>query len=629
MDQSNVALTENLDKAYSTSGSKCLDFFTRITRSATISDYVTAFFAAWVEDKETACKILLNLRDIRNGKGEKMIPCVLFVVLKLSLDETTYTDMLKELIKIGCWKDLLRILDIYTRYSTPLRMNKRRQTYLVPTEIRLYTDQLRTDINILNQTNTPTNAATNTPIHLATNTPIHPAISLCGKWAPSEHTHYDHHPLHFAQKIASGMNLSAKDYRQTLSRLREHLHILERYMSTQRFNEIDFSHIPAAAMMKMNRAFNRDTNAANTESEPRRLLHLSYAAYLANLSKGQTKVNIKGIQPHELVRTYLSTANSDITNQTELIELNELVEAQWDTLKAAVKKTGSFDNVIAVVDVSSSMNGQPMLVSIALGILVAELTQGIWGGKMITFSEEPEWHVLTGSSLKEKVACLTKMKWGTSTNMRSVFTMILNDAVTHSLSADQMIKTLFIFTDMQFNCSTTNSGSAMATSAAGCSETEWMSTFEWAKSLYTAAGYRLPDIICWNLRTSDTKTLPFTRSDQGFATLSGFSSELFSYVLLNQELTPCSLMNHVLAQYNVPASIKQCQTDLTFVKMEQLASAVEKATIKRAYKQTNRIDSILLTTDSTDSNIDPVLLEPLLTDPMLSDSLTDMEMSVL
>ena len=44
--EKNVIKTENGDKALSTSGSKCLDFFVRITRNAPVPDYVPEFFNA-------------------------------------------------------------------------------------------------------------------------------------------------------------------------------------------------------------------------------------------------------------------------------------------------------------------------------------------------------------------------------------------------------------------------------------------------------------------------------------------------------------------------------------------------------------------------------------------------------
>ena len=230
-------LTENGDKAF-ISENKCLDMFTRITRNAPVEDYLNCFKLAWKENKETAIKILFNLRDIRKGKGEKLIPIVLLVFLKLNLDSSTYEDIIKLLLQYGCWKDILRIMEIYCHYtilsrnplgsdpkSIPQRVNKKicQQGRIgnktiqrsIRKDLELILDQPLSDKKI--------------------------AISLCGKWAPSEKTHFDHFPLFFAKQIMKEMNLTRKEYRQSLSKLRNHLCILERLMATHQFDKIDFS----------------------------------------------------------------------------------------------------------------------------------------------------------------------------------------------------------------------------------------------------------------------------------------------------------------------------------------------------------------------------------------------------
>ncbi|KAK6252822.1 hypothetical protein QUC31_014542 [Theobroma cacao] len=45
---------------------------------------------------------------------------------------------------------------------------------------------------------------------------------------------------------------------------------------------------------------------------------------------------------------------------------------------------------MAVCDVSGSMSGISMEVSVALGVLVSELSEEPWKGKLITFSKNPK-----------------------------------------------------------------------------------------------------------------------------------------------------------------------------------------------------------------------------------------------
>lgn len=537
--------TENGDDAYESTGSDCLDFFTRITRGAPLQDYIQAFIQAWRENKEIAVKILMNLRDVRNGKGEKLISIVLLVYLKMTIEEATYQAILEQMIKYGCWKDLLKIIEIENRLH--LEMNKKKIPMKKSIEIEMFANQLRTDCTILESDKEDDHRK---------------AISLCAKWAPSEKTHYNHFPIFAAKNIMAELLLTPKEYRLMLSKMRKHLNVLELLMSTQQFDKIDFSKLPSVAIMKMKKAFSRDSNAEGEESELRKNLHLSYRQYLENLSKGKTKVNIKGIQPHELVSTYIS-------NQTEL---DELVEAQWKALKERIKQNGVFRDVTAIVDVSGSMYGQPIEVAIALGILVAECTIGPFYGKMITFHEKPSWHILTGDNLLEQVQCVKKAEWGSSTNMRAVFDLILNTAKKASLTQDEMVKTLFIFTDMQFD---------------HC-DRHWESAFDYAKRTFNEAGYQLPKIVCWNLRTSVSKSLPARQDTENMVMLSGFSAELLKCILDAKEFTPISMMMHILEPYDVPIEVSQSIAhDLTHPNtnfINFLEKAVQKSQFKKAFR---------------------------------------------
>ncbi len=146
--------------------------------------------------------------------------------------------------------------------------------------------------------------------------------------------------------ISKAMGLTAKEYRKLLTKLRNHLNILEMLMATQRFDEIDFSKVPSVAMLKMKHAFSRDHNSKKLESDARKKLKLAYADYLLKLVKGETKINVKGIQPHEIIEQYKKCS-----------EINDLFESQWTTIKNRVLETGAFKDVTAIVDVSGSMHG--------------------------------------------------------------------------------------------------------------------------------------------------------------------------------------------------------------------------------------------------------------------------------
>ncbi|KAL7209963.1 hypothetical protein ACSBR1_031518 [Camellia fascicularis] len=86
------------------------------------------------------------------------------------------------------------------------------------------------------------------------------------------------------------------------------------------------------------------------------------------------------------------------------------------------KKEG-FKKGIAVCDVSGSMEGQLMKVRVALGLLVSELSEYPWKGKIITFNKKPQ----------------------------KVFKRVLEAGYYGNISADEMIERVFVFTDMGFD----------------------------------------------------------------------------------------------------------------------------------------------------------------------------------
>lgn len=72
-------------------------------------------------------------------------------------------------------------------------------------------------------------------------------------------------------------------------------------------------------------------------------------------------------------------------------------------------KKGKLSNCIAVCDVLGSMEGIPMEVCVALGVLVSELSEEPWKGKLITFSADPELHIVEGDTLLAKIEFVKRM----------------------------------------------------------------------------------------------------------------------------------------------------------------------------------------------------------------------------
>ena len=476
-------VTENGCGAFSSSGSVCLDFFTSIVRGSPPEKVKEMFKKAWVENKHLALQILMNLRD-RDGKQEKQVSFDAFTALK-EFAPKTYLKNLDGFIGVGCWKDAL-VLNSMSAHS------------LVPSpELQLMAAQLAEDYATVKGSASASASAAAPKV----------SVSLVGKWSPTEGCHYGAE----ARKIAALLGMSMKEYRMMNTTLRTNLDVLERHESLNTWDKIDFSHVPATAMRKQKKAF---------------MKHLpeKFGGYLSAVMDGKAKMNSKGVQLHELVRHYMHHGGQDAA-----------VDAQWKALIDRLATAGTFKNAVAVCDVSGSMSGVPMEVSIAFGIALAELSAPPFNGKMITFSEVPAWHRVVGATLGEKVRSVSSAHWGMSTNFIAVFEMLLAEAQVYRLAADQMIQKIFVFTDMQFN-----------SASAGKYET----AFSAIKAKYAAAGYALPQIIFWNLRDTHA-SFPVQKDTPGVAMMSGFSAEMLKLFLDQVEMTPYSMMVRAVSKYRV------------------------------------------------------------------------------
>jgi len=491
--------TENGMAAHSSTGSACLDFFASVVRDTPSAKVVDLFRTAYLENPYLTLQILMNLRDcIGDGKQEKRVSFDALAFLK-TWKPRTYLKNLKGFTDVGCYKDLL-VLDSMCRH--PL---------VADPELKLMAAVLKMDKAILNA---PPPAIAAGGGGAAAVTPAKTSLSLAAKWAPTENCK-DDNKMKAAKRIAAILGVSMRNYRvDYLTPMRKVIDVLERNQSLGMWEKIYLPGVPATAARKQKKAF---------------MKHLpeKYTAHLAAVQAGKSKMNSKGIQPHELVRTYLQYRHT---------EVDAAVDAQWKALEDRLAAAGAFEGCVPICDVSGSMSGVPMEVSIAQGILVSSLSKGRFKNRVITFSAVPQWHTITGETLGEKVRSLSRAAWEMNTDFIAVFKMLLTEATTYGLTPAQMPKKILVFTDMQFDAAT-NAGRYQAAHAE-------------VVSMYTAAGYTVPDIVFWNLR--DTKTsFPVRKDTPGVALMSGFSAEMLKLLMDNAPMTPYSMMLRAVSKYEV------------------------------------------------------------------------------
>lgn len=333
--------------------------------------------------------------------------------------------------------------------------------------------------------------------------------SLLAKWLPSENTSSKKTRAQ-ATAIRRALGLNSKDYRKMLSGLRKQIGIVERYMSDGNWNEINFEHVPSNAMLIYRNAFG--TRAPE-----------KFAAYKAALVKGEAEIKASVLFPYDLVSKYLGYGH--------YAELDPIVEAQWKALPDYFN--GETENSLVVCDVSGSMRGLPMEVSVSLGIYIAERNRGIWKDKFMTFSAIPTIQTIFGSTLKEKVANLERAAWDINTNIEAVFDVILKTTKATKIDPSEMIRRVYIVSDMEFDQATGDDNRVQKT------------LFQTLRDRYTAAGYEMPELVFWNVSARNAQ-FPMAMDERGFLNVSGCSPSVFKFTLGKKFASAYDMMLEVL-----------------------------------------------------------------------------------
>ncbi|KAK1312795.1 hypothetical protein QJS10_CPA07g00269 [Acorus calamus] len=186
--------------------------------------------------------------------------------------------------------------------------------------------------------------------------------------------------------------------------------------------------------------------------------------------------------PHE---TLISLLDSEGAAHDEVAEL------QWRRMVSELLEKGKLRSCISVCGMSWLMVGTKVRdVGVAMGMLVAELSEEPWKGNVITFGERPQLWRIEGETIEEKMSSLRRME------------------------RERMIKRVFVFRYMEFD---------------EASVRPWETDYMAIKSKYEEMGYAVPEILFWNLRHSGAT--PVTSMEKGVALVSGFSKNMLKLFL--------------------------------------------------------------------------------------------------
>ncbi len=331
-------------------------------------------------------------------------------------------------------------------------------------------------------------------------------ISLLAKWLPSVNAS-NPETVRQAKRIARALGMNDAAYRKMLSAMRAEIRIIENNLRTGDYS-FDYAKQPSRAMFKYRKAFSRNDGER-------------YGDYLSSVEKGGAKLNTSALYPYDVVMPFFKQNVDD--SECRSIDLT------WRSLPDFTNG----ENALVVVDGSGSMYGGgeplPAAVALSLGIYFAERNIGAFRNHFITFSKKPQLVEIKGKNILEKLRYCHDFNEVANTNLQRVFELILNTAVRNSLPQSEMPARLYIVSDMEFDY---------------CIDNADITNFEYAKRLFARHGYRLPEIVFWNV-AARTRQMPVTMNEQGVALVSGCTPRLFSMVA-SGDMSPYTVMMDVL-----------------------------------------------------------------------------------
>lgn len=312
--------------------------------------------------------------------------------------------------------------------------------------------------------------------------------SLCAKFFPRKGPWF--------KKMCAFKKLKFSDFRHFLVSKTQ---VVENLICSKQFSSIDYSQVPSLANKLYSKTFSKWDGTR-------------HHSYLESVLKGNSTMNAGVLYPCDVYHFYLQERKADATR------------AMWKNLK----QYNYTEKIFPICDVSGSMIAgpdkiKPIDVSISLGVYLSEHNTGVFHNAFMTFSRNPEFVYLTGNDVVSKFRQLENAEWGYNTDLVKSFQLILDQAIKHNLSQEDMPSKVLVISDMQFD----RSGD--------------LTNFETINEMYKRAGYIRPGLVFWNV-CGRAGNVPANMYDENVALISGYSPAIIESVLNCDILSPIEIM---------------------------------------------------------------------------------------
>ena len=454
-------------------------------------------------------KMIGYTRDIIDGKGEYTLTYMMIYtwyhffpeLAKFALKCLVNLD--NNIHQYGSWKDIKYFCGFCKEHGAEM------DHPLILEAIRITNEQLRKDFLKYSTDNNN--------------------ISLVAKWIPREKSRFgwlyqslatDYFCEYMVtatseQKSVKAVLKCKTEYRKLISSLNKTIDTLQVKQCANNWSKIDFNKVTSISLGKQKKAFlniDKKGNLRYADRKDRIECSDNFNTHVKKAVNGEIEMKGKRVAMADFTRQ----ARELYRNNGSQVE-KDLLNSQWTDNSS---QNCALENMIPMVDLSSSMYGDPMDVAIAMGIRIAEKSK--LGKRIMTFSLNPRWiNLESHDDFISQVQEVDSGDVGYNTDFHKAFNLILDSIITNKMMPEDVENmVLTILSDMQID-------------EADPTKRNREALYETIKQKYADAGlrvhgrpYKPPHILFWNLR--NTNGFPCLSTEKNTSMLSGFNPALLN-----------------------------------------------------------------------------------------------------
>jgi len=383
--------------------------------------------------------------------------------------------------------------------------------------------------------------------------------SLASKWAPRANSKRfgwifnELSVMYFKEYINTAVTPDQKtrainkckmSFRKLLADMNRKLDTTQIHQCDGTWSEIDHNKTTSITLTKQKKAFLniKKNNEQRSENPDRIKCAENFTEYIQNVTKGECEIKGKRVSMSDFTKQAIELIQNSRYNKIDNYKTEiDLLNSQW---RDNSKQTGNLGKLLAMLDFSGSMQGDPINTAMALGCRVAE--KSILGKRVLSFSNNPTWHNLDEcDTFVDMIRVLLNGEVGFSTNFYNAFNKILDAIIENKLRPDQVENMILgIFSDMQIDDPNVGAPNDMD------------SFYSVIEKKYAETGMRIwgepfkpPHILFWNLRS--TTGFPSLSTQKNVSMMSGYSPALLNLFCEKgidalQSCTPWSILSEQL-----------------------------------------------------------------------------------